>query len=60
MKAWFRTIAAMFSSVAIAQSVAGISLLALAIYTGLSLVCLFFFFLFFTYFDGFNRRLYDS
>jgi ATP-binding cassette subfamily G (WHITE) protein 2 (SNQ2) len=36
MKAWFRGIAAMFSSEATAQTVAGISVLAMSIYTGLS------------------------
>jgi len=36
MKAWFRVIAAMFSSEATAQIVAGISILALTIYTCLS------------------------
>ena len=34
MKAWFRSIAAAFKSEAAAQSVAGIAILALAIYTG--------------------------
>lgn len=34
MKAWFRMIAATFSTQEMAQTVAGISLLALAIYTG--------------------------
>jgi len=46
MKAWFRGIAAMFSSEATAQTVAGISVLALAIYTGLSFNVLFIFRLF--------------
>jgi len=41
MKAWFRSVAAMFSSEATAQTVAGISVLALAIYTGLSFNVLF-------------------
>jgi ABC-type multidrug transport system permease subunit len=36
MKAWFRTVAAAFSSEATAQTVAGISVLAIAIYTGLT------------------------
>lgn len=34
MKAWFRMIAAAFASEATAQSVAGIAVLALSIYTG--------------------------
>lgn len=34
MKGWFRSIAALFSTDALAQSVAGISVLAVAIYTG--------------------------
>lgn len=34
MKGWFRAIAALFSADAIAQSFAGISVLAIAIYTG--------------------------
>lgn len=34
MKAWFRSIAAAFTSEPVANSVAGLSVLALAIYTG--------------------------
>ncbi|KIM37032.1 hypothetical protein M413DRAFT_448754 [Hebeloma cylindrosporum] len=37
MKAWFRGIAAMFASEATAQSVAGIAVLALSIYTGFTI-----------------------
>lgn len=38
MKAWFRGIAAAFKSEATAQTFAGISILALSIYTGESLM----------------------
>jgi len=56
MKAWFRTIAAMFSSSATAQTMAGISVLAIAIYTGLPFIIL----ACFRVLNYFGRRVHDS